>query len=45
MLHFAREHGLIETVEGLEHIIIIDKELPLQDLPRLYKGNSSYIDR
>lgn len=40
---FARDELQITAAEALDHIIILDKEVPLHELPRMYKGADAFV--
>ena len=43
MERFAREELNLDKASDLDHIVILDKELPLAELPRLYKGADAFV--
>jgi hypothetical protein len=42
MQRFAKDELALPASNALDHIILLEDELPLMDLPRLYKGADAY---
>ena len=43
MQRFARDELALPAPQALDHIILLEDELPLMDLPRLYKGADAFV--